>query len=180
LGISVVDDSSDSVVVPSFFLMVLSNMWWALVIAWESLISPFFQATISCKVTGFPAIEAGEDFPCSIFLNGSSGYTPFPTSPCAFSVSDSSWEEVFCFCYSCTCSSWGCVHCIAIALWIPPLGIEWFPVVCWWRPRLGFEAISPVPHMDINSLLIDGCHPPLFIGGIGWYVADNIFVHCIR
>jgi hypothetical protein len=88
-------------------------------------------STISCEVTWFSTEEAGEDFPSTVFLYGSSGYSPFPTSSYTLFIVGSSWKEVFCFHNSCVRSSWRCVHCIWIMLGVSPLCIEassWY----WW------------------------------------------------
>jgi hypothetical protein len=62
-------------------------------------------------------------------------------------------------------SCWGFLHC-ALKL---PVGIGgWF--------AFAFVMVDPIFHVDIDSLLVDGCCPPLFI--CGWLnVSDDVLVH---
>jgi hypothetical protein len=118
-----------------------------------SLVVPFLS-TVSCEVTGLSAEETCEDFPLSVLLNGSSWISSFSASSYALFVSVSSWKEIVCFGYPGTRSPWGSIHCIGISLRISPLAIDRLPGISgWWLFR--FETISPIPHMDIDSLLVD-------------------------
>jgi hypothetical protein len=128
--------------------------------AWSLVIS--FLSTVSCEVTGLSAKEACEDFPLSVLLDGSSWISPFSTSSYSLFVSVSSWEEIFCLGYSSARSSWGSIHCIWIALGVSPLTVERFPGIGgWWLFR--FKAVGPIPHVDVNSLLVDCRRSPLFV-----------------
>jgi hypothetical protein len=120
--------------------------------AWALIAS--FLSTVPCEVTGLSTKETCEDFPLSI--HGSSWVSPFSTSSYSLFISVSFWEEIFCFGYASAHSSWGGIHCIWIPLRVSPLAIEWFPgSSSGWRP-LCFEMIGPVPHMNIDPLLVDG------------------------
>jgi hypothetical protein len=155
-----------------FFFVSLPGVRW-------SLIAIAFLPAVSCEVTWFITEKAFKDFPCSVLLNRSSWYSSFPTSSYTLFISGSSGEEIFGFGDLRTRSTWGGIHCIWVMLGIPPLVIEWLPIICRWWPCLGFESIGPVPHMNVDSLLIDCCRSPLFVCCIWWHVADNVFVHCV-
>jgi hypothetical protein len=143
-------------------LVVSRGTRWSLIVAWGALIVITFLPTISCEVTGLSAEETCKDFPLSVLLDGSSGVSSFFVPPYTLFVSVSSWEKIFCFGYSGARSSWGSIHCIWILLRVSPLAIERLRGISGWWP-LCFETVGPVPHMDVNSLLIDCRCLPLFI-----------------
>jgi hypothetical protein len=140
----------------AFLLVDLPNSHRCLGIArgtaWP-LVIPFLS-TVSCKVTGLSAKETCEDFPLSVFLDGSPWISSLSASSHSLFVSVSSWEEIFRFGYPSTRSPWRSVHCIWISLRVSPLAIERLPGISgWWL--LGFKTVGPVPHMDVDSLLIN-------------------------
>jgi hypothetical protein len=125
---------------------------------WGSLISISFLLAIPCKVTGFSAEETCEDFPLSILLDRSSGVSSFPATSYTLFVSVSSWEEIFCFRYSCPSSSGRCIHGILVS---------WCVIVPWlidgrWS-RSCFEPVCSVLHMCIELLLLYRHVPPIFV-----------------
>jgi hypothetical protein len=135
-------------------LVILWWTAWSLIVSWDSLVPVSFLSTISCEVTWFSAEEACEDFPLSVFLDGSSWVSPFPTSSYSLFVSISTWEEIFCLGHPSAHSSWGGVHCIEISLRISPLAVEWFPGIGGCRFWLGSEVICSVPHVNIYSVTL--------------------------
>jgi hypothetical protein len=136
------------------YLSIVRGATWSLVIP--------LLSTISCKVTGLSAEETCENFPLSVFLDGSSWISSFSTSSYTLFVSVSSWEEIFCFGYSSVCSSWRSVHGIWITLRISPLAVERLPGISGWWPFC-FKTVGPVPHVNVNSLLVDCRRSPLFV-----------------
>jgi hypothetical protein len=136
-------------------LIIARGVTWSLVVSQKTLVTVLFLLAVSCEVTWFSAKEACEDFPLSVFLDGSSWVSPFSVSSYSLFVSGSSWEEIFCFGYPGVCSSWGSIHCVWIPLRVSPLVTERIPVISWWWLRFGFEAIGLVPHMNVDSLLVN-------------------------
>jgi hypothetical protein len=136
---------------------------WPLVVSWNALVAISFLSAISCEVTWFSAEEACEDFPLSIFLDGSSWVSPFSIPSYSLFVLGSAQEEIFCFGYPGVRPSWGSIHCVWISLGVSPLVVERLPVIGWCWLRFGFEAIGPVPHMNIDSLLVNCRCFPLFV-----------------
>jgi hypothetical protein len=128
--------------------------------AWSLVVS--FLSTVSCEMTGLSAKEACEDFPLSVFLDGSSWISSFSTSSYSLFVPVSSWEEIFCFGYSSARSSWRSIHRIWITLRISPLAVERLPGISGWWP-LCFETVGPVPHVNVDLLLVDCRQSPLFV-----------------
>jgi hypothetical protein len=127
----------------------LSISRWA---AWSLVVS--FLSTVSCKMTRFPAKETCEDFPLSVLLDGSSWISSFSTSSYSLFVPISSWEEIFCFGYVSARSSRRNIHRVWITWRISPLAVEWFPGISGWWPFC-FKTVGPVPHVNVNSLLVD-------------------------
>jgi hypothetical protein len=140
----------------AFFLTDLPSVHGYLSVArgttWPLVVS--FLSAVSCEVTRLSAEEACEDFPLSVLLDGSSLVSSLSTSSYTLFVSVSSWKEIICFSYLGTRSSWGGVHCIWISLRVPPLIIEWLPGIGGGWP-LCFKVIGPIPHMDVDLLLVD-------------------------
>jgi hypothetical protein len=136
---------------------------WSLIVSWDALIAVSFLLAISCEVTWFSTEETCEDFPLSVFLDRSSWVSPFSASSYSLFVSISAWEEIFCFGYPGVRPSWGSIHCVWVSLGISPLVIEWFPGIGGRWLWFGSEAFGSVPHVNVYSLLINCCCPPLFV-----------------
>jgi hypothetical protein len=146
----------------AFFLADLSSTHRCLGIARGTARPRVFLSTVSCEMTRFSAKETCEDFPLPVLLDGSSLVSSFSVSSYSLLVSISSLEEIFCFGYASARSSRRSTHGIWIAWRISPLTVERLPGICGWWP-LCFKAVGPVPHVHVDSLLVDRRRSPLFV-----------------
>jgi hypothetical protein len=154
-------------------LIVSRRTCWSLVISWGALIVIALLSAVSCKVTRFSAEETCEDFPLSIFLDGSSRVPSFSAASYSLFVSCSSREEIFCFCDSGPSPSRARVHSILIT-WcvVMPWFIDW--QWAWSR----FEPVRSVLHVCIELLLLYCGLPPVFV--VLWFRSPHgVGIHSI-
>jgi hypothetical protein len=178
LGILVIDYASVVDYASNGFYWVLIDrpgmcQWWSLVCTLGPLIAISLLLAISCKVTRFSTNEACEDFPLSVFLDGSLGVSSLSATSYALFMSVSSWEEIFCFRNSCPSSSWRCVHSVGITWCVV---MPWF--VDWWWAWSRFEPVCSVLHVCIELLLLYCGMPPIFV--VLWFRSPHdVGVHGI-